>query len=445
MEEHGMRWFAACAILAFLAALCPGCASRLSSDERIEKALAPSSVPEPAMKAEPVSEAPAEKKEKAAPRSAPVAPPESKKEAEKPPVSAAPPEPKKEEAAVPPAKTMSPPSGVWLGLHVVVPNQDGLPLLKKLITDGLPPLGVNVLVLEVNYQFAYESHPELVQPGAAVITKDQAHELAELCKSKNIRLIPEFNCLGHQSGGNKGATLPLLEKYPELDETPQAPANNESIYCRSWCPLHPKVNEIVFAMIDDLIDAFQPDAFHVGMDEVFLIADPQCPRCKGQDPAVIFAKAVNDLHAHIVDEKHLTMLMWGDRLIDQRDTHYNWYESSQNGTAPAIDRIPKDIVICDWHYGKRTHYPSVVEFQEKGFRVWPASWNHEASAVALIEYARENATSRLLGHLCTSWVPVVEFTQALLKEGDQTKLSKNAVSAAEVLRACAALWAKPAR
>ena len=38
--------------------------------------------------------------------------------------------------------------------------------------------------------------------------------------------------------------------------------------------MNPKTNEIVFALIDELIDAFQAKAFHVGMDEVFLFASP---------------------------------------------------------------------------------------------------------------------------------------------------------------------------
>ena len=47
--------------------------------------------------------------------------------------------------------------------------------------------------------------------------------------------------------------------------------------------------------------------------------------------------------------------------------------SSKNGTASAVDSIPKDIIICDWHYEKRADYPSLRYFQDKGFRVWPAS------------------------------------------------------------------------
>jgi len=324
----------------------------------------------------------------------------------------------------------------WFGVHLFIGDREAIPSLKRIIDESLAPSGVNVLVLEVNYHFAFQSHPELAM-GSAPLRKGDAQELAALCRGKGIRLIPEFNCLGHQSWGNKGGTFSLLTKYPELDETPHIPSSNEGIYCRSWCPLHPKVNEIVFALVDELIDAFQADAFHVGMDEVFLIADNQCPRCKGKDPAELFAKAVNDFHKHLVEEKKLTMLMWGDRLLDQASMKYNMYESSRNGTAPAIDLIPKDIVICDWHYGKRPEYASVRYFQKKGFRVWPSSWNREDAALALLNYARATATPRMIGHLCTTWSSVPDFAQAALNEGDVSKLSRDVLGAAKAFGACA--------
>ena len=68
-----------------------------------------------------------------------------------------------------------------------------------------------------------------------------------------------------------------------------------------------------------------------------------------------------------------------------RPTGYGEWEASKNGTFPAIDLIPKDIVLCDWHYetryaGEPATYPSVRYFQEKGFRVWPSGWNSAENA-----------------------------------------------------------------
>ena len=102
------------------------------------------------------------------------------------------------------------------------------------------------------------------------------------------------------------------------------------------------------------------------------------------------------------------MLMWGDRLIDAGKIKYGEWEASANGTAGAVDRIAKDIIICDWHYETRDAYESVPMFLEKGFRVWPASWKKPEAAKALIDYSRTQNNPRMLGHLNTTWgvVPI---------------------------------------
>jgi hypothetical protein len=286
----------------------------------------------------------------------------------------------------------------WTGVHVGIssPNQ------AKALTDvvgKLADLGINVIVAEINYGFEYQSHPELRSGNCC--TKEQIRELVDECKAHHVRLIPQFQCLGHQSWSRR--TAPLLTKYPQFDETPGLYPENKDIYCRSWCPLHPEVNAVIFSLMDELIDAFQADALHVGMDEVFLIGEDACPRCKGKDKAELFAKAVNDYHAFLVDKKKVEMLMWGDRLIDAGKINYGKWESSANGTARAIDLIPKDIIICDWHYEPRPAYESVPMFLEKGFRVWPASWKNAEASKALVDYSLTHKNPRMLGHLNTTW------------------------------------------
>jgi hypothetical protein len=304
--------------------------------------------------------------------------------------------------------------GGWRGLHIMSPGRDGLPLLKRAIAEKLAPMGVNALIVEANYNFVFRSHPEL-SGGDNALRVEDARDLAETCRKHKVRLIPMLNCLGHQSWAR--TTAALLTKHPELDESPGVPADNKGIYCRSWCPLHPDINKIVLPLIDELIDAFGADAFHVGMDEVFLMAHPSCTRCKGKDPAELFAKSVNDLHRHIVDERKLTMLMWADRLLDDKKFGYGEWEASKNGTGPAIDMIPKDIIMCDWHYEKRPEgYPSVVYLQEKGFRMLPSTWRNKDAALAMLRQARSTATPKMLGHLCTTWVGAQGFCRALLDE-----------------------------
>ena len=97
------------------------------------------------------------------------------------------------------------------------------------------------------------------------------------------------------------------------------------------------------------------------------------------------------------------MLMWGDRLLDAAKFGYGTWEASKTGSHRAIDLIPKDIIICDWHYERRDDYPSVRFFQQQGFRVLPSTWKNPDAAVALVRCARKDATERMLGVLFTGW------------------------------------------
>ncbi len=288
----------------------------------------------------------------------------------------------------------------WRALHVMVYTTDKD---LEVLGDQVPKLaamGVNVLILEVNYHFKFQSHPEL-RHGQNPITREGAGKLAALCQRHKIRLIPQFQSLGHQSW--KAETFPLLAVYPQFDLTPGAFAQNKDIYCREWDPLNPKVNEIVFKLMDELIEAFHADALHVGMDEVFLLGSEKSPSTKGQDPAKVFAKAVNDLHEHLVKDRRVEMLMWGDRLFDANKYHWDKWEASKAGTAAAVDMIPKDIIICPWHYELKKAYPSIPLFLEKGFRVLPASWRKLDASKALIQYSQKFDSPKMLGHLFTTW------------------------------------------
>ena len=290
--------------------------------------------------------------------------------------------------------------GKWQAVHLINYMTDSA--VDSLVRNipRFADIGINVLVLEVDYNFMFESHPEL-RGGKDPIKKETASKISEACRDNRIRLIPEFQCLGHQSWAKE--TFPLLIQYPEFDLTPGAYPGNDSIYCREWDPTNPEVMKIVRQLLDELIDAFNTDAIHVGMDEVFLLGDSTSPATLGKNPAELYAKAVNDLHNYITKERGCKMLMWGDRLIDGSKFDFGEWESSLNGTASAIDMIPKDIIICDWHYDVMDSYPSIPMFLEKGFRVLPSGWKNTDATVSLIEYSFRQNDPGMLGHLFTTW------------------------------------------
>ena len=298
------------------------------------------------------------------------------------------------------------PGELWKAVHALnyASNSD-LDTLALEIPE-LAEMGLNVLIFEIDYDLKFQSHPELIRSDDP-ISKQRAQQFVKHCNRHGIRVIPQFQCFAHQSWA--GQTFPLLTEYPELDLTPGAYPGNDSIYCREWDPMNPRVNEIVFALLEEIIDAFYADAFHVGMDEVFLINDEHAHSTREMDPVVVYAKVVNEYHA-VLKGQGCEMLMWDDRFINSEEITYGEWEASANGTHPAIDRVPKDIIMCDWHYEALDEYPALMDgylsipmFIEKGFRVLPCSWRRTETSRALIEYSLSLDSPHMLGHLFTIW------------------------------------------
>lgn len=267
------------------------------------------------------------------------------------------------------------------GFCIAAPRPEGVGDFVKFIENELAPRSVNTLILRVDWNFEYQSHPELRD--SAALTREDVRKIVSACKKHNISVIPQVNLLGHQSWANR--TGNLLKAYPEFDETPQVKMpekyvwpNADGLYCKSYCPLYPGVHDVVFAVMDEICDAFESKGFHAGMDEVFYIGEKQCPRCSGRDKAELFAGEVRAIRDHLT-LKGRALWIWGDRLIDGKSTGMGEWEASYNNTYRAIDMIPKDVVICDWHYERPDQTP--VYFAMKGFSVVTCPWRNPGAAV----------------------------------------------------------------
>jgi hypothetical protein len=314
------------------------------------------------------------------------------------------------------------PESSWRGLHVLDSGPENLPALKRLIHGPLARAKCNVLVYEIDYNFQFQSHPEL----GGAWTKAQVQDLVSAAREEGILVIPEINCLGHQSWKEPPGVL--LKAHPEFEEPPDASSPQATLggdfYCRSWCPLNPQLPPYIHSLIDEVLDAFGTRMFHAGMDEVFIIASKQCPRCKGRNPAELFALQVKDIHDHL-KAKGATMLMWADRLLDGAQTGYGSWEASTNGTAPAIDLIPKDIILCDWHYegGIQGRFPSLKQFTAKGFRVWPTVFKSLPASLSFMSQARAMQNPLVVGTLASVWVSAASMESALESGGDMVSNS----------------------
>ena len=267
------------------------------------------------------------------------------------------------------------------GFCIAAPRPKELDRFVQFIDKELAPRGVNTLVLRVDYNYQFESQPDLRDRDS--LSRADVKKLVAVCRQDHIHLIPQINLLGHQSFGKTLGSL--LAHHPEFDETPWVTMpehykwpNADRLYCKSYCPLHPKVHEVVFAVMDELCEVFETDAFHAGMDEVFYIGETNCPRCGGKDRAELFAGEVTALRDHL-REKGRRLWIWSDRLLDAKTSGLGEWEASAVGTARAIDLIPKDVMLCAWHYEQDV--PVAPYFAMKGFHVVTCPWKSSKLAV----------------------------------------------------------------
>jgi len=302
------------------------------------------------------------------------------------------------------------------GLCIAAPSVAEVDPFVKFIANELAIRNVNTLILRVDWNYEYSSHPELRD--SIALSKADVKKLVNVCRKNNIRLIPQINLLGHQSWAGK--QFSLLNKYPQFDETPHIKMpekyvwpNPDGLYCKSYCPLHPDVHRMVFALVDEICDVFESSAFYAGMDEVFYLGDDNCPRCGGRDKAELFAGEVWKIRNQLA--KHQRELwIWGDRLLDGSTTGYGMWEASFNNTHRAIEMVPKDIMICDWHYERADK--SAVYFAMKGLKVATSPWRNPELAVKQVNDMvsfRKDATpqmkERFQGMVQTVWSSAAGF------------------------------------
>lgn len=318
------------------------------------------------------------------------------------------------------------------GLNVGAPGPDDLPLTIRFIKEALPKEGVNVLVMEIDYKYQFTRRPDMADPGG--LTLDNVKSLVAASREAGVRLIPLINLLGHQSWAKD--TGALLRIHPEFDETPGKYPDNQGIYCRSYCPLHPQVHDVIFDLVDELADAFEADAVHVGMDEVFLLGEDDCQRCKGKDKAELFAQEVRLIHDHLA-KSNRAIWMWGDRFLDGETTGMGKWEASVIKTHPAIHMVPNDITICDWHYDRSL--PTAEHFAIEGFPVLSCPWRKPDVALAQLEtirnvraHATRPIAERMQGMLQTTWTGIAPFAAAYFGEappgGRENRNAQEAVS-----------------
>ncbi len=248
------------------------------------------------------------------------------------------------------------------------------------------------VVLEFWGMLRLETCKELSWPQAW--SKAQARQLVELAQSLGLEVVPMFNCWGHAS-----ASRVKYGRHVVLDQNPRlAPWFEPDGW--TWCLSNPHTRSLLSTVCDELIAWAGPGKyFHIGCDEAYSHAT--CERCRQADPVGLLVEHVNHLAGHL-QRRGRRAIMWGDALLEQGKwpAGFSATSSAEMPTHRAVDRLSRDIVIADWHYGvTRGEVPTLAYFRRLGFETLACPWNTPANIQTLARAAAANGS----GLLMTTW------------------------------------------
>ena len=242
--------------------------------------------------------------------------------------------------------------------------------LKKHIIE-LAKLHFNYLYLYLEWDFAFPSLPPVCSPD--MMTPEDAREIVAFAADYNICIVPECNVLGHSSDF---LSIQLMNDYKENMDEEESAKVSEGL---ALCPNNPHTEELVFRVLDDIIDAFSPAIIHIGGDEVSKIGgDRYCREQfaeKGKTGVLLsyFIKVRDYLSG-----KGIITGLWGDMLLAlSGENRYDGYCEKEHldDNLRLFEELKRDTLIYDWWYVGESE-KSIRFFAEKGFRVVSAASVH---------------------------------------------------------------------
>lgn len=289
------------------------------------------------------------------------------------------------------------PKGEWAdwpdlrirALLFVLGRHQTLSTLRKVV-DTVVDGQFNTLIVQVSPKsVALSSFGDLAD-GNSLSQLDFERFVAYAAQS-GLAVIPSLKLLTHQENL-------LADRRPDL-----------MYNFRTYDPDNPKLYDLVLPMIDQLVSITQSKAFMINADEVFGAHPNEKEKLRSlhQDvlPAEAYLRGVLALHDHLRGLGVATW-MWGDMFTSPKAFPKMFASSLHGDTAPGygstlLAHMPKDIVICDWHYfGRDVAFPSLRLFSGLGFRVLGATWKNPAIIDSFSAYAARNGGD---GMIATTW------------------------------------------
>lgn len=262
------------------------------------------------------------------------------------------------------------------GYRVYTPSARQFDTFKAMV-DKLVYYKYNSIIIEVGGAMEYKRHPEInekwvefcdevgVSPDVAeriqrftypwrkdsihyengeggFITQDEMREIVEYCKERGLDVIPEVPTLSHSDY--------IVRAFPELNE------RAEDAYPDTYCPSNPKTYEIVFDIIDEVVDVFKPEYINIGHDEYYTVAI--CPLCKGKSPVDIYVADITKINDYL-KSKNIKAMMWADKFFGDPVTGNAYPQKFVPDLMGCRGKVPTDVILLNWAW------PHNVQDQER--------------------------------------------------------------------------------
>lgn len=259
----------------------------------------------------------------------------------------------------------------------------------------------------------FPSHPELAAKFA--FSTEEMKSLIELAAKHGMQIIPEVECIGH--------TGYIRRKYPHLAD------RAEGREFGAIAPFHPETRKILEDLLTDTARIFPAPYIHVGMDETAFGDHPHTKAllAGGKKKWELVAEHIEWLHSIVCGKLGKTMMMWGDLMLPEAESDMSTRLDTESYNTEIARHIPKDIVICDWHYQPAKDFPTLDFFLQQGFRViasaatraygsifYPADWNLQNIRDFTAAAWRRKDQEALLGVMNCVWAPQTDMTGNLL-------------------------------
>ena len=319
------------------------------------------------------------------------------------------------------------------GIYIFLPGRRHIPYFKRFVREVMAPCKLNRLIVEVDAGMQLDRHPELnagwidftkdmkytrrgrptgphqqfqdsgnmVFTDGGVLEKEEVAGLVQYARQHYVDVVPMIATLTH--------SYYLLTRHRELAEIQAAE------WPDTYCPSDPASYKLAFDVMDEYIEVMKPQMVHIGHDE-WRMPWGICPRCKGKDPTVLFARDVNKMYSYL-KRRNIEVAMWGDHLIERvrgkglrhgrSPEGYSYQMPGALSPQQVRELIPKDILIFNWFWNDTRRGRGVdndIELADFGFHQVYGNMTPEIQ-----DYSSRSKRKGVLGGAPSSWAATTDF------------------------------------